>query len=41
MAAYAAADVKLYGISYDEPDAIADYAKASNVTFTFLSDPDS
>ena len=26
MAAYAAADVKLYVLSYDEPDAIADYA---------------
>ena len=41
MAAYAAADVKLYVLSYDEPDAIADYAKAGDVTFTMLSDPDS
>ncbi len=41
MAAYAAADVKLYVLSYDEPDAIADYAEAGDVTFTMLSDPDS
>ena len=41
MAAYAAVGVKLYALSYDEPDAIADYAKAGEVTFTMLSDPDS
>ena len=41
MAAYDDAGVKLYVLSYDEPDAIADYAKAGDVTFTMLSDPDS
>ncbi len=41
MAAYDSAGVKLYALSYDEPDAIADYAKAGGVTFTMLSDPDS
>jgi len=41
MAAYEAAGVKLYALSYDEPDAIADYASASGVNFTMLSDPDS
>jgi hypothetical protein len=41
MAAYQAAGVKLYALSYDEPDAIADYATANGVTYTMLSDPDS
>jgi hypothetical protein len=41
MSAFDAAGVKLYALSYDEPDALADYAKASGVTFTMLSDPDS
>lgn len=41
MAAFGAAGVKLYALSYDEPDALADYAQASDVTFTMLSDPDS
>jgi hypothetical protein len=41
MAAYQDAGVKLYALSYDEPDAIADYATANGVTYTMLSDPDS
>jgi hypothetical protein len=41
MSAFRDAGVNLYALSYDEPDAIADYAKASDVTFTMLSDPDS
>ncbi|MFT5531454.1 MAG: hypothetical protein ACI91O_001478 [Candidatus Poriferisodalaceae bacterium] len=41
MAPYVAAGVKLYALSYDEPDALADYAMANDVTFTLLSDPDS
>ncbi len=41
MTAFGAAGVKLYALSYDEPDALADYAKASDVTFSMLSDPDS
>lgn len=41
MDAYREAGVKLYAISYDEPDALADYAQAHRTTFTLLSDPDS
>ena len=41
MDAYRAADVRLYALSYDEPDALADYAAAHDTTFTMLSDPDS
>ncbi len=41
MAAFREAGVVLYAVSYDEPDALADYASAHDVTFTLLSDPDS
>lgn len=41
MDAYRAAGVRLYALSYDEPDALADYAEAHGTTFTMLSDPDS
>ena len=41
MDAYRAAGVRLYALSYDEPDALADYAEAHDTTFTLLSDPDS
>ena len=41
MEAYRAAGVSLYALSYDEPDALADYAQAHDTTFTMLSDPDS
>ena len=41
MDAYRAAGVRLYALSYDEPDALADYAEAHGTTFTLLSDPDS
>ncbi len=41
MDAYRDAGVRLYALSYDEPDALADYAEAHGVTFTMLSDPDS
>jgi hypothetical protein len=41
MAAFRDAGVHLYAVSYDEPDALADYASAHDVTFTMLSDPDS
>ena len=41
MAAFREAGVRLYAVSYDEPDALADYASAHDVTFTMLSDPDS
>lgn len=39
MDAFRAAGVRLYALSYDEPDALADYAKAHDTTFTMLSDP--
>ena len=35
------AGVRLYAVSYDEADALADYAAAHDATFTLLSDPDS
>jgi hypothetical protein len=41
MEAFREAGVRLYAVSYDEPDALADYASAHDVTFTMLSDPDS
>ena len=41
MDAYRAAGVSLYVLSYDEPDALADYARAHDVTYTMLSDPSS
>jgi hypothetical protein len=41
MEAFRNAGVRLYAVSYDEPDALADYAKAHGTTFTMLSDPDS
>ena len=41
MDAYRAAGVRLYALSYDEPDALADYAEAHGTTFTLLSDPNS
>ncbi len=41
MQAYRDAGVKLYAVSYDEQDALADYAEAHQATFSLLSDPDS
>lgn len=41
MAAFDAAGVKLYTLTYDEADALADYSKAMGVSFTMLSDPNS
>lgn len=41
MEAFREAGVRLYAVSYDESDALADYASAHDVTFTMLSDPDS
>ena len=41
MAAFDAAGVKLYTLTYDEVDALADYSKAMGATFTMLSDPNS
>jgi hypothetical protein len=36
-----AAGIDLYAISYDEPDALADFSAAHGITFPLLSDPDS
>ena len=41
MRAFEAAGVRLYALSYDEPQALADFADAFDITFTLLSDPDS
>ena len=36
-----AAGITLVAISYDPPDALADFARRSNITFPLLSDPGS
>ena len=41
MPAFEAAGAKLYVLSYDEIDALADFKSAHGTTFTMLSDPDS
>ena len=41
MVNFEAAGAKLYVLSYDEVDALADYKEAHGATFTMLSDPDS
>ncbi len=41
MVDFEAVGAKLYVLSYDEVDAVADYKKAHGATFTMLSDPDS
>ncbi len=41
MQAYRNAGARLYAVSYDEVDALADYAEAHGATFTLLSDPNS
>ena len=38
---FEAAGLKLYAISYDEQDALADFAKSHDITYTMLSDSDS
>lgn len=38
---FEAAGVKLYAVSYDDPKALADFAKQHNITFPLLSDRDS
>ena len=39
MDAFRQAGVKLYGLSYDEPDALMDFAAAHHISFPLLSDP--
>ena len=41
MSAFEAAGAKLYVLSYDEVDALADFKNAHGTTFTMLSVPDS
>ena len=41
MDKFADAGAKVYVLSYDEVDALADYKKAHGATFTMLSDPNS
>ena len=41
MPQFNAAGIALYALSYDEPDALDDFSEAHNISYTFLSDPDS
>ena len=41
MQAFEALGVHVYALSYDEPEALADFAAAHNITYRLLSDPDS
>ena len=41
MPAFRAAGVQVYALSYDEPEALKDFAQAHNIAYRFLSDPDS
>ena len=41
MRDFDAADIRVYALSYDEPDALRDFRDAHGITFTLLSDPDS
>lgn len=41
MSAFDALGIDVYAISYDEPDALKDFQQAYDITYTFLSDPES
>ena len=41
MGEFEAAGAAVYALSYDEPEALADFAAEHGITYTFLSDPDS
>ncbi len=41
MHKFAEAGVAVYALSYDEPDALQDFAKAHGITYTLLPDPES
>jgi hypothetical protein len=41
MSAFDALGIKVYALSYDEPDALKSFQDAYNITYTLLSDPDS
>jgi hypothetical protein len=38
---FAAAEIEVLSLSYDEPEALADFRDAYGITYTMLSDPDS
>jgi hypothetical protein len=38
---FVAAGIDVFSLSYDEPDALADFRDAYDITYTLLSDPDS
>ncbi len=40
-ARFTQAGIKLYAVSYDEPDALAAFAEANSIPFPLLSDADS
>lgn len=41
MPKFDAAGIAVYALSYDEPDALSDFAQAHQITFTLLADPNS
>lgn len=41
MVDFDAAGIRVYALSYDEADALADFRNAHGITYTLLSDPDS
>ncbi|MYE81124.1 MAG: redoxin domain-containing protein [Gammaproteobacteria bacterium] len=41
MQAFDAAGIRVYALSYDEPDALRDFRDVHGITYTLLSDPDS
>lgn len=41
MAAFNALGIRVYALSYDEQEPLADFAKAHGITYRLLSDPDS
>jgi len=41
MRDFAAAGVRVYALSYDEPEALKDFRDAYSITYSLLSDPDS
>lgn len=41
MPAFDALGVRVLALSYDEPEALRDFADAYGITYTLLSDPDS
>jgi len=41
MSQFDAAGLAVYALSYDEPEALQDFAQAHGISYTLLSDPES